>query len=461
MAISYFGKENEYVGNHIRSKKIRDGFLVTNDCGSWAYLTDSEFNELKKNDIKEPALSVLKEKGIVINSSNSQRIVNEYKQRCGFLFQGTSLHIVIPTLRCNMVCCYCHAASKKCNDEGYDMTIDTAKRTVDFIFQTPAKTINIEFQGGEPLLNFKVVRFIVEYVKEKNKKAKKKVGFSIVTNLTNMNNEILSFLNREGISICTSLDGPKNLHNKNRGEYDKTVQWIKEIRKTGKINSMPIITRYSLPYYKEIVDEYIRLGFNLTWIKPINNLGYAKKNWDKIGISAEEFLDFWKKALDYIVKQNPKTLIMENYTLIILKKILRKEGYMFTDMQSPCGAAIGQLAYNYDGSIYSCDEGRLFDVFKLGSVDDSFKGILASKQTQAIVKSSINDNPKCELCPYKAYCGLCPVCSYSDYGNILTRMPNRRCDLFMGMYDHIFEKLIFDEDYRKVFFEWLDKEQLS
>jgi uncharacterized protein len=461
MAISYFGKESDYVANHVRSKKLKDGFLVTNDYGSWAFLTDSEFKELKKGDLKEPALSVLKDKGIVLDNDNSEKIICDYRQRCAFLFQGTSLHIVVPTLRCNMNCSYCHAHSRKDEDKGYDMTIDTAKKTVDFIFQSPATSIIIEFQGGEPLLNFKIIRFIVEYAKEKNKKHKKKISYSIVTNLTLMTKEILDFLLKERVSICTSLDGPKIVHNKNRGEYDKTVRWIKEINKIAKINAMPIITKHSLPFYREIVDEYMNLGLNMTWIKPVNNLGCAKENWDKVGISAEEFLSFWKKALDYIVKKNSKTLIMENYTLIILKKILKKDGYNFTDMESPCGAAIGQMAYNYDGSLYSCDEGRLFDIFKLGTVDDAYKDVIASRETRAIVTASINDNPKCELCVYKPYCGICPVCSYSNHGNILTKMPDRRCDIFMGMYDHIFDKLIFEEKYRKVFFEWLESENHS
>jgi His-Xaa-Ser system radical SAM maturase HxsB len=458
MAISYFGIGSDYLTNHIRSKRLRDGFLINNDYGSWTFLTDSEFRDLKKGDLKEPALSVLKENGIVIDENATEKIIGDYRKRCNFLFQGTSLHIIVPTLRCNMNCSYCHAQSKKENDNFYDMTIDTAKKTVDFIFQSPAISINIEFQGGEPLLNFNVIIFIVNYAKEKNKKYKKDISFSIVTNLTLMTNEILDFLLKEKVSICTSLDGPRLVHNKNRGEYDKTVNWIKKINKIAKINAMPITTKHSLPYYKEIVDEYINLGFNLTWIKPVNNLGYAKENWDKVGISAEEFLSFWKKALDYIIKKNSKTLIIENYTLIILKKILKKEGYNFTDMQSPCGAAIGQMAYNYDGSLYSCDEGRLFEIFKLGTVDDKYKDVIASKETCAIVTASINDNPKCELCVYKPYCGLCPVSSYSDHGNILAKMPDRRCDIFMGMYNHIFDKLIFDERYRKVFFDWVKSE---
>ena len=138
-----------------------------------------------------------------------------------------------------------------------------------------------------------------------------------------------------------------------------------------------------------------------------------------------------------------------------MRKILTDESVNFTDLQSPCGAAIGQIAYNYDGNVYSCDEGRLFEIFKLGSVDDTYKEIVTSESSCAIVKSSINDNPYCEKCAYKPYCGLCPVCHYAKTGNIISKLPDERCKILMGMFDYIFEKLVSDEEYRKVFMEWV------
>ena len=259
------------------------------------------------------------------------------------------------------------------------------------------------------------------------------------------------------IGICTSLDGCKSVHNKNRGDYDKTVYWIKKIREKYTINAMVLVTKHTLPYYKEVVDEYVKLNLPRIWIKPVNNLGFARDSWNEIGISAEEFLSFWKKALHHIIKINKKTLLIENYTRIILRKILTNECVNFTDLQSPCGAAIGQIAYNYDGSIYTCDEGRLYDIFKLGTVDDKYKDLLCSSTTRSIVRASMNDNPVCELCAYKPYCGLCPVCSYADTHNVISKLPNRRCDILRGMFDHIFEKILFDKEYKKVFLTWLSK----
>ena len=455
MAISYFGEQESYILNHIRSKKIRDGFLITTDYGSWAYLTDEEYKKLKKNDLKEPLLSLLKEKGIILNKDSVGNVVVDYRKKCQYLFQGTSLHIVVPTLRCNIKCVYCHSTAKPSNAKGYDMDKETAKKTVGFIFQSPSTAVTIEFQGGEPLLRFDIVKYIIKYAKQLNKKYKKDLKFSLVTNLTLMNDDILDFLMKETIGICTSLDGCKLVHNKNRQEYDKTVYWIKKIKKKYTLNAMLLVTKYSLPYPKELVDEYLKLGFKRIWIKPVNNLGYAKEKWREIGTTAEEFLTFWKKALDCLIKTNKKTFLRESYTRIILRKILTKECVNFTDLESPCGAAIAQLAYNYNGNIHTCDEGRLFDIFKLGTVNDKYKDLLTSGETASIVRASINDNPVCEICAYKPYCGLCPVCSYSETNNIITKLPNRRCDILMGMFDYIFEKLLFSKEYKGVFFSWL------
>ena len=457
MAISYFGGKEPCTLNHIRSKRLKDGFLVTTDHSSWSYLNEEEFKQLKNNSMEEPLISMLKEKGILLDKGNINNVVADYREKCKYLFQGASLHIIVPTLRCNMECVYCHSKAKSVDEKNCDMDEETAKKTVDFIFQSPSNAIMIEFQGGEPLLRFDLVKYIVLYAKQLNKKYKKNLKFSLVTNLTLMTDDIFDFLREEVVGICTSLDGCEIVHNKNRGNHDKTIYWIKKIIEKYTINAMLIATKHSLPYHKEIVDEYAKLGLKTIWIKPVNNLGYAKEKWEEVGMTAEEYLSFWRNAMDYIFEVNKKTLLRENYARIILRKILRKECVNFTDLESPCGAVIGQITYNYDGSIYTCDEGRLFDIFKLGNVNEKYKDVVASKETTSIVEASINDNPVCEVCAYKPYCGVCPVCSYSETKNIISKLPNRRCEILKGMFDYIFEKVLFDEKYREMFFGWLEK----
>ncbi len=459
MAISYFGDKEQYVLNHYRSREIKAGHLVTNDYGSWALLSPDEYAQLRTGDIQEPLLTLLKDKGIVLDRGNFANVIDDYRRKCDYLFIGTSLHIVVPTLRCNLKCIYCHARAKSSRAKGYDMDEKTAKKTIDFIFQSPTGYITIEFQGGEPLLRFDLIKYIIEYAKEKNKSHKKELHWSVVTNLTHMTDEMFEYFKKNGVGICTSLDGPKVVHDANRQMHSKTRKWIKKIVDSYTINAMLLATRNTLPYPKEIVDEYISLGLPRIWIKPVNNLGDAEGNWKKIGMTAAEYLDFWTEAMDYIVTKNIEGVrIEENYTKIILRKILTKECVNFTDLESPCGAAIGQLAYSYNGNIHTCDEARLFEMFKLGTVDDRYSDIVTSPGACAITRASINDNPVCEMCAYKPICGLCPVCSYAETGNIISKLPNRRCEILIGMFDYIFEKLASEEKYRKVFFSWIGKE---
>ena len=459
MARSLYGGPEEYIMNHYRYRKLGDGYLLTNDYGAWAHVTADEFKQIKQHKLGNHAHGILKEKGLVLDHENVERVIREYRQKMGYLFQGVSLHIVVPTLRCNIRCVYCHAKAQSANAKGYDMDEMTAKKTLDFIFQSPSSAYNIEFQGGEPLLRPDLVKFMINYGHELNKKHKKNLKFSVVTNMTLMTDDMFEFLKKRKVGLCTSLDGCKAVHNKNRQEYDKVAGWIRKITKTTTLHAMLLATKYTLPKYKEIVDEYIELGLPRIWIKPVNKLAYAQGNWEKIGMTAEEYLKFWRRVIDYIVLRNRDVFIGEEYTRILLRKILTKECINFTDLESPCGAAIVQLAYSYDGSIYTCDEGRLYDIFKLGTVDDRYSDIVTSESACAIVKASINDNPVCEVCAYKPYCGLCPVCSFADTGNIISKLPDRRCRILIGMFDYIFEKLLFDDEYKKVFLSWLPMEK--
>lgn len=450
-------EKEDYILGSYRHKKLGKGYLLTTDYGSWAFLREDEYNSLKKNEICGELLSLLKTKGFVLTKSNINEVIKKYRKKCGFLFQGTSLHIVIPTLRCNQKCIYCHANSKPLDAKNFDMDEKTAKKAADIIFQSPSRSITIEFQGGEPLLRFDLIKFIVRCAKEKNEEFQKDLRFRLVTNLTLMTDEILEFLIKERVGICTSLDGPELIHNKNRGDYETTEEWVQKIKKKYALNAMMLVTRHSLPYHKEIIDEYERLGFDTIWIKPANALGAAIKNKHEAVCTTEEFLEFWKKSLEYLFEINKKIILKENFSMILLKKILGKEDIKYVDLQNPCGAAINQLAYNYDGNIYTCDEGRQYDLFRLGNVENTYTELLTSKEALGMVTASITDLLICDNCTYKPYCGVCPVCSYAEIKNIITKFPNRRCEITKGMFDYIFEKLITDEAYKKLFFQWLGK----
>ncbi|MBD3164011.1 His-Xaa-Ser system radical SAM maturase HxsB [Candidatus Woesearchaeota archaeon] len=444
--------------NAYRFKKFNNKYAVTTDQGTLTILTEKEFSSLQSRKITNKLKQKLKKGSILVDDSNMGRAVAATAKKYSFLFKGASLHIIVATLRCNMNCIYCQTSSKHTNKKGFDMGKDTARRTVDFIFQSPNNNITIEFQGGEPLLNWPIVKYIIEYAENKNKAGKKNLLLTIVTNMTEMDTKKMDYLIFHKVNVCTSLDGPKKLHDLNRpfaetSNYGIVAKWIRrfqqEYKKRGikdrQINAIPTLTRQSLRYPKEIVDEYVRLGLNNIHLRFLHNLGVARKTWPKISYSPDSYLDFWKKAVQHISRLRKKGIdIKERIVSIILDKINNDTDPGYLDLRSPCGAAIGQLLYNYDGSIYSCDEARMIgeDIFMLGRVSThSYRDVLSSHKALSIVNASINDQYICDSCIYKPYCGICPVCNYAENNNIIPKISeSSTCKIYKAQFDHVLKE---------------------
>ncbi len=443
---------------NFRSRIIKDKILLTSDSGKYIFLAKKEYDKILMNKINDSLYKKLDEKGFLIKDNNIEAEVKRYRSKNSFLFQGTSLHIIVPTLRCNLECIYCHASKRGANDKGYDMNEKTAKKTVDFIFQTPSNSITIEFQGGEPLLKFDIIRYIMKYAKEKNKITRKDLRFSLVSNFTLMTEDKLDYLIKENINLCTSLDGPEFLHNKSRpnNSYKLVTKWIKKIQqeykkrkiKDRRVSALLTITKDTLKYPKEVIDEYVKFGIDKIHLRFLNNLGDARETWNNIAYTSDEFMEFWRKAANYIDKLNKNQeiqIISERMLDIINTKVTKDYDPNYLDLRSPCGAVIGQMTYNYDGKIFSCDEGRMIgeDLFVVGNVNkNTYKEVTTSSHACGLIMASTNDTQSCDACAYKPYCGLCPVCNYAEQGNIIAKIPEtNRCKIFKAQFDYYFENL--------------------
>lgn len=461
-----------------RFKELNGQYLITNDIGDWCFLSSQEFESFLSGKIEQAApakYQELQSKGFIRDQLDFDNLSQRYAKKNAFLGQGPSLHIIVVTLRCDHKCIYCQAGSKGLSAKGLDMDTLVAQRIVDMIFESSSQKIAIEFQGGEPLVNFDTVKFIIEYANEKNKVAKKTLLISLVSNFTFMTQERLSFLIKNNVTFCTSLDGPQALHNKNRvtlgknNSYKNTIKWLKtiknEIRKDKKykhrINALTTITKSSSPYPKKIINEFVNLGLEGIHLRPVNPFGIRKKIWEKISFSPEEFLNFYKNALDYIIKLNLKGKnFYERAAKIFLTKILTNEDPNFLDTRSPCGAGIGQLAYNFNGNVYTCDEARMLSVsgdesFKLGNVKgNSYKEIINNDATKTMCFASCLDNLAiCNDCVYKPYCGVCPVYNHTEDGSIFNKNMER-CKIALSILDYLFEKLR-NPQIKNIFCRWL------
>ncbi len=460
-------------------RKVSGKRLITNDFGYFRFLSEKEFTRLMSGTSNlRPALHQdLSKKGFVRNWMDFDSLSETWRLKNAFLHFGPGLHIFVITLRCNYNCLYCQSGALPERVHKTDMSFETARRAVDIAFQSPAPSITIEFQGGEPLLNWKTLKKTIEYARKKEVSENKELSLALVTNFSLMDAEKAEFLLANEVSLCTSLDGPRKVHDRNRpyskgSSYDLAVKWIKyfmrrhDTQKGGsrifKPSALLTVTRFVLRYPEETVDEYVKLGLEDIFVRPMSPIGYAARVWDKIGYNSREFLSFYGKVLEYILKLNEKGVrIREKNASLLLEKILNRRDPGYLDLRYPCGAAVGQIAYNWDGGLYTCDEGRMIaqqgdDVFRIGTVHDEYESIVKSGACRlCALSSNLEQQPVCFRCAYKPYCGVCPVYNHeaqkSVWGNMLS---NERCAIFMGIFDLIF-KFLQDKKKERILKKWI------
>lgn len=397
-----------------------------------------------------------------------EKVANAYRDNKQYLFSATSLHIFVMTNACNMCCVYCQAQDSAQEKKG-KMQEMTAKAAVDIALQSPNEYLTFEFQGGEPLLNFETIKYIVEY-SEQNKNHKQ-IQYSLVTNTLLLNEEMIQFFKKYDVSISTSLDGCKEVHNSNRpkidgdGTYDYVSRNIKWLQSNDiQVGAIETTTKISLKNAEKIIETYHNLGLNHLFIRPLTPLGYAKEHWAEIGYEPEEFLKFYKQCILILLEHNRNGIRMsEGHARIFLKKILTGYSENYMELRSPCGAGIGQMAYYYDGNIYTCDEGRMVaemgdQMFCLGNVnystyDDLMENRVCKVTCQASVLESL---PGCCDCVYHPYCGVCPVISYASDNSIYTRESNvYRCKIYKGILDILFEILLEEPGAEDILKAWI------
>ncbi|MGF0019894.1 His-Xaa-Ser system radical SAM maturase HxsB [Sporofaciens sp. SGI.106] len=441
--------------NYFNFKSLGKQVLLTNDFGDYMFVEEEEFGNLVKQKVGKGSLlekRLLEHRMIYEETELSFSNINRYDLRVvkNHLNMSASLHIFVVTTACNMGCVYCQA-NNGTNCSNLFMNKEMAEKAVNIALQSPAKHLTFEFQGGEPLLNFKIIKYIVEYTEEH--KGYHLVNYNVVSNLTLLNSEMIEFFKEFRVGVSTSIDGNEQLHNYNRPYKDGTstfkdvISSLNKLRKAGiYVGAIQTTTKESLKYPREIVETYCNLGFDSIFIRPLTPLGKATVNWQEIGYSAEEFLHFYIKALDVAIQINKRGVFFkEEHAAILLKRI---SGYFvnYMELRSPCGAGIGQLAYYADGNIFTCDEGRMLhemgdSSFCLGNVMEStYQSIIKTGTCRAVCESSMLETlPSCCDCVYQPYCGTCPVVSFASNGDILEKTPyGYRCKIYSGILDKLF-----------------------
>jgi uncharacterized protein len=276
----------------------------------------------------------------------------KFRTRLRRLPDSTGLHMFVVTLRCEHTCRYCQVSRQSSAKTEYDMSEETASRALELAFRSPSPHLKIEFQGGEPLLNFPLVRWIVTRAKLLNQEHGKKLAFVIATNLALPDEEILDFCQNEDVYFSTSLDGPEELHNTNRrrpgqDSWEKTVTGIKQVQgRLGDdhVSALMTTTEASLQRPTEIIDTYAKLGLQHVFLRPISPYGFALRRRGGAGYDVARWLAFYEAGLDHIIELNRRGIPMvETYAAIVAKKIFTNNDPGYVDLTSPAGIGLGAL----------------------------------------------------------------------------------------------------------------------
>ncbi|WP_193009561.1 His-Xaa-Ser system radical SAM maturase HxsB [Roseomonas mucosa] len=458
----------------IRIPGLPGQVLLTNDVGEFLFVTEEEISLLHAGQLPmgSPVRDDLLARHMIHEgrtSASIRMLATKLRTRKAFLGEGPSLHIVVPTLRCDHSCLYCQVSRRRVDEPGFEMSREDALAAVDRILESDARHLTVEFQGGEPLLAFGTIRLMTEEIARRA--APGRVTFSMTSTLHHLTPEIATLLSEHRFQISASLDGLADVHDVNRPvpggmSFEKTVRGVelaREILGPGSVAVITTITRRALDYPEETVDTLVGLGFRSLFLRPISPFGFATRTARRTGYPVQDFLAFYRRALARILELNRSGMeIEEAYAAILLRHIITPFHSGYVDLRSPAGAGLSVLVYDHDGSVYASDEGRMLGAvgdrtFRMGSVHDPLAALMASGAMQELARGGIaEEQPGCRDCAFLPYCGADPVHHHAAQGDVAAdRLSSDFCQRHTGLFGLLFTMLATaDEWTRDILLGW-------
>jgi uncharacterized protein len=439
---AYRASGTDWVFLPFRFERLGGRVLLTNMVGEHLFLSDEDFDALSGRELPDdsPLVRRLRAKHLIREAGDDvplELLALKARTRYRRLEEFTALHILVASLRCEHSCPYCQVSRQSSDKDAYDMSPETATLALDAVFRSPSHNIKIEFQGGEPLLNFALIEEVVVEAERRNAVERRNLGFVIATNLALLDDRVIEFCREHDVYISTSLDGPADLHDKNRprpgrNSWELATAGIRRVREelgVDKVSALMTTTRSSLGRVREIIDTYVELGLTSLFLRPLSPYGFAIKTKSFAAYDVERWLPFYEEGLDYIIELNRAGVPMvEQYSATILKKMLTNDDPGYVDLTSPSGIGIGALVYNYDGDVYASDEGRMLaemgdKTFRLGNLhSDAYEEIMLSEGLlRPLEESFALSSPMCQDCAFEPYCGSDPTYHHATQGDYVGR----------------------------------------
>ena len=394
-------------------------------------------------------IQALIDAGKLFSPDNFAEIAGTFKQRSGNVVKALCLHVAHT---CNLNCAYCFASQGKYHGERALMSFEVGKQALDFLMDNSGTRTNLEvdFFGGEPLMNFDVVKQLVAYARSVEKARGKNFRFTLTTNGVLIDDDVIDFANRECANVVLSLDGRKEINDRTRvdyagnGSYDRIVPKFKRLveARGGKNYYMRGTFTHANPDFTNDVFHMADLGFSELSMEPV-----VCKPDDPAALTPDD-LEIVKEQYEILAKdmirrrRDGKPITFYHYMLDLTG------GPCIYKRISGCGSGTEYMAVTPWGDLYPCHQFVGDEKFKLGDV---WNGVSNNALREEFRSCNVYARPECADCWAKLYCsGGCAANAYHATGSI-RGVYKAGCELFRKRIEcAIMMKIAEDEDVESV-----------
>ena len=380
----------------------------------YGHRDDVDENELHLcyEDVK-----TLKEMGKLWAEDTFAELAGTFKERSGNVIKALCLHVAHT---CNLNCAYCFASQGKYHGDRALMSLDVGKRALDFLIENSGSRYNLEvdFFGGEPLMNWDVVKELVAYARVREKECNKNFRFTLTTNGMLIDDDVIDFCNKEMSNVVLSLDGRKEINDLTRvdyagiGSYDRIVPKFQKLvaARNGQGYYMRGTFTHANPDFTKDVFHMADLGFRELSMEPV-----VSKPDDAAALTPAD-LEIVKEHYEILAKdmlrrqKEGKPITFYHYMIDLT------EGPCIYKRISGCGSGTEYMAVTPWGDLYPCHQFVGEENYKLGNI---FTGVTNEALREEFRSCNAYSRPDCKDCWAKLYCsGGCAANAYHASGSI-------------------------------------------
>ena len=386
--------------------------------------------DVSSQDIEEcyEQILELKESGQLFSPDTFEGMAGTLKEKTAGVIKALCLHIAHT---CNLNCSYCFASQGKYHGERAVMSLEVGKRALDFLIENSGtrRNLEVDFFGGEPLMNFEVVKELVRYAREIEKKHNKNFRFTLTTNGVLIDDDVIDFANKEMSNVVLSLDGRKEIHDRFRVDYAGNGSFDKIVPKFQRL----VESRGGKNYYMRGTFTHANPDF-LEDIKVMLDLGFKELSMEPVVCAPGDAAELTDEDIEIVMEQ------YEALAELMLKKHREGDGFTFyhymIDLKggpciykriSGCGSGTEYMAVTPWGDLYPCHQFVGDDKYRLGSI---YEGVTNEKAQKEFLDCNVYAKKDCRDCWAKLYCsGGCAANSYHATGSI-SGIYKYGCELF-------------------------------